>query len=214
MSRRNWLHFFALGGFLAVILPSQATLAKDNNYEYQQEADRARYAIQQAGPKLGPIPPERKDPDKTDWANPECNKPKNHDEADLCIQREMAHIAKYSLRANYFQIFLGIVAAGLLLWTLGYTRRATDAVAANAARASADALPMLERAYVTFDFECTSGKEKKGNNDIWRFRTDFRLENQGKTPAIIKEINFSVSVADDKTTSLTILLPGSNGKSS
>jgi hypothetical protein len=145
---------------------------------------------------LRPIPLDRKEPAKTDWANPECNKPKDHDEADLCVQRQVEHTAEYSLRATYFQIFLGIVGTGLLLWTLRYTRRATEAtaVAANAARESANALSVLERAYVIFTFECTAGEEKKEGVDIWRFTTVFQLENEGKTPAVIKEINFSVSV--------------------
>jgi hypothetical protein len=199
VSRRNWLYFIAIGGFLAVILHSQSVLAKDDNRKHQEEADRASYAIQQAGPKLGPIPFERKEPAKPDWANPECNKPKDHDEADLCVQRQMAHTARYSLYSNYFQIGLGVIGAGLLLWTLRYTRRATEAtaVAANAARESANTLPVLERAYVIFTFECTAEEEKKGDVDIWRFTTVFQLENEGKTPAVIKEINFSVSVLEN-----------------
>jgi hypothetical protein len=195
------LYLIALGGFLAIALFSKPVLAEDDNCKHQKEAERASYAIQQAGPKLGLIPFNRKEPAKPDWANPECNKPKDHDEADLCVQREIAHTAQNSLYSNYFQIGLGVIGAGLLLWTLRYTKRATDSavVAANAARDSANVLPVLERAYVIFVFECTAGEEKKGGVDIWRFTTVFQLENDGKTPAVIKEINFSVSVIEDKT---------------
>jgi len=132
VSRRNWLHLIALGGFLAVALFSKSVLAKDDNSKHQEETDHASYTIQQASPKLGPLPFKRKEPAKTDWANPECNKPKDHDEADLCIQKQMAHTAKNSLFSNYIQIGLGVIGAGLLLWTLRYTKRATDSAVASA----------------------------------------------------------------------------------
>jgi hypothetical protein len=201
MSHRNWLHLIALGGFLAVTLFSRSVLAKDDNSKHQEEADRASYTIQQAGPKLGPIPRERKEPAKTDWANPECNKPKDHDEADLCVQRQMAHTAQSTLYSNYVQIGLGVIGAWLLLWTLRYTGRATEAaaVAARAARDSADALPNLERAYIFIELDPHVGENirkvlleiatKPGYRDgRFGLHVDIRYQfiNHGKTPAIIE----------------------------
>jgi hypothetical protein len=201
MSRCNWLQLVTLGGFLAVTLLSESTLAKNENGKHQEETNRASYAIQQAGPNLGPIPFERREPAKPDWANPECNKPKDHDEADLCVQRQMAHTAQSSLYSNYVQIGLGVIGAGLLLWTLRYTRRATEAaaVAAKAARDSADALPNVERAYIFIEIHpnvadgirrtLSELMNKTGYRDgNLTLSADIRYQfiNHGKTPAIAK----------------------------
>jgi len=135
----------------------------------------------------------KNDPHQTDWSKPNCTHPQNHDEADLCQQIGMRHTAYYTFGLGIAQKFLAVVTLIGLIASILYAGRA-----ANAARNSANALPRLERAYVTLTFECTAGKTTKGEIDIWRFTTVFQFENLGKPPAVVKQINFSTPVAEDK----------------
>ena len=105
----------------------------------------------------------------------------------------MRHTADYTFGLGIAQKFLAVVTLIGLIASILYAGRA-----ANAARNSANALPRLERAYVTLTFECTAGKTTKGEIDIWRFTTVFQFENLGKPPAVVKQINFSTPVAEDK----------------
>src|SRR4051794_37200674 len=111
----------------------------------------------------------RDKPRDTNWAKPNCNQPGNHDEADLCQQIEMSHIAKNTLFANSVQAVLALLALAGLVITGIFTYRAANAavdaakhgqiaatagtIAAKAARESADiankALVADTRAWMT-----------------------------------------------------------------
>jgi hypothetical protein len=62
----------------------------------------------------------------SDRYKPDCNDPKDREDADLCEQRRMAQAAENSLFLSTIQIFLGIAGSGLLLWTLFYNRIAAN----------------------------------------------------------------------------------------
>src|SRR5215212_5935693 len=110
MSRCNRLFVIAIRGFLILVLLSWATApAKENDNAHQQEADRANYSIQQAGPKLGPIHFYRKEHNETNWTKPNCNNPQNHDEADLCVQLHMLEVSKEAASLNWKQAGLGFI---------------------------------------------------------------------------------------------------------
>jgi hypothetical protein len=209
MSSQNGLRYIVIRGFLIVVLLLPvAGLSQEKDSANQHEPNRTRYAVQQAPPKLTPVPFDGKEKPKPNWANPECDKPKDHDEADLCVQRDMAKTAKDVLFSSYVQIALSVVGAILLFWTLYYTRRATRAaiIAANAAKESADALPAIERAYIFAELmpnaaslisspiERVISKRELGFGDAGsaHVRIMYRTVNHGKTPAIIKSITSTI----------------------
>jgi hypothetical protein len=138
----NWLHHVAVRGCLIAIFIfcCSALHAQENNSQQQPEAAPTN-STQENSAQNSPLPGEREQTVKTDWGNPECGQAQSHDEADLCEQRRMAKAAEDAVLLSKIQIALGIAGAGLLLWTLYYSRRATEAaiVAADAATDSASA---------------------------------------------------------------------------
>lgn len=85
----------------------------------------------------------KNDESKTDWGKPNCTQPQNHDEADLCQQIKMVYIANDTYELSRKQAILSLVAIVVAIASIIYA-----GMAASAARTSANALPVLERAYV------------------------------------------------------------------
>jgi hypothetical protein len=128
----------------------------------------------------------KNDESQTDWGEPNCAHPKNHDEADICQQMKMAHIANDTYKLGKWQLILGLFTIVGLIASIYIS-----GMAANAARASADALPILERAYLYFnEIEPIAIKYHLSNQIAVARSTEplypaarITVKNYGKTPA-------------------------------
>jgi len=137
---------------------------------------------------------------KTDWGKPNCTQPQNHDEADLCQQIKMVHIANDTYELSRKQAILSLVAIVVAIASIIYA-----GMAASAARASANALPVLERAYlhlyelnpVGIKLQLGSliaiAQSKQPNHPIARAS----IKNYGKTPSSFVGGEFVIDVTED-----------------
>lgn len=147
MSCRDWLRYIAIGGSLiaGALLLSSALYAQKNNQQQQPTtapANQTQPETDQPFPKavVGPFSLEREKPIEPNWAEPNCQKPGNHDEADLCQQRSMAEATQKAITLNYVQIGIGFVTLIGLALTVYFTRKTADA--------AVDAVDLSRKAYV------------------------------------------------------------------
>ncbi len=118
-------------------------------------------------------------------------------------------------------IFNGLLAA--FTWGLFISTRKmwkSTEKAANAAKDAAEALPLVERAYIFVTIEVMEPKPHDnvlGDKSFYDFRANIRMYNYGKTPAIVKNIRkeiclerVSISESDKLETPAGIFL-GNNG---
>jgi hypothetical protein len=140
------------------------------------------------------------EPIVSDWYRPDCNQPKDREDADLCEQRRMAQAAEDSLFLSTIQIFLGIAGSGLLLWTLFYNRIAAKAAAdaAKAAAESADALMDAERPHmIATDLAIVGAAQPPDDKGMVTLQLTFRFVNCGRSPATLTGFVL-LFVIDDK----------------
>lgn len=142
------LGFLIASVFWAGILAWQSqqnSYAQDQSQQ-QKQTPQPDAAEQQTTAQPLRLPSNGEQAIKTNWGNPECSKPQNHDEADLCEQRRMAKAAEDAVWLGKVQLGVGVVGAFLLFLTLYYSRKATNAamLAAKAADLSARAAVRLE----------------------------------------------------------------------
>lgn len=199
----NRLHIVAFRGCLiaVVVFLSAALHAQENNAEKQRETP----TTQQTQPKpsqplpitvVGPISLEREKAVEPDWNKTDCNKPQNHDEADLCEQRRMAKAAEDTVALNKIQIGLGIAGAILLILTLIYSRRAAEAAseaakaATSQAQAAQDTLTKIQRPHV-FIFDVVG--IHAGLNENFDGHIPYTVANYGQTPAIVERMEARIS---------------------
>jgi hypothetical protein len=122
----------------------------------------------------------------------------------------MSKAAENTVYLNIGQVATGFLSLLLLLLTVHYARKAANAAieaakhgrtaaiagihAARAARKSAETIPRIERAYVFMYADLqpkitrTVGRETR--KEFHRVTAGFILRNYGKTPAIVKLVNF------------------------
>ncbi len=126
---------------------------------------------------------------ETDWRNPNCANPTNHDEADLCEQRN-------SVSLNRAQIMLGVLGFAALMFTLGatvVTTRASVRAASAADKAVVAANDAIGKAEEANKISRETAKQElrayvfaaravlsKGENF---FKATVTIQNFGQTPA-------------------------------
>src|SRR4051812_33222021 len=94
-----------------------------------------------------PGPPPEVEKIKPQTYDPDCRKPKDHDEADLCAQRQSVETAKAALWLAQWQTFFALIGLLGVIGTLIYTARAAKG-AVRAADVAERALTQLERPYL------------------------------------------------------------------
>jgi hypothetical protein len=150
-----------------------------------------------------------KEKNETDWGKPQCEQPRNHDEADLCEQRRMSKAAEDAVNLNEIQTGIGAVGALLLLATLALTIWGTRAAvkAANAAVKSSEIAERtalhIERPYVflgdmraeytvTQQLNMRNGlsgiMENQRYDGLDAIKFSYVIKNHGRTPGIVYEI--------------------------
>lgn len=133
-----------------------------------------------------------------------CEHPKDAEQDNLCTGRKAADAAVDSAILARNTFYIGVIGTAAVLCTLIATAWAAWAAhrAANAAKEAANALPIVERAYV-YPVILTAGPLNdvistarvfylnEGKEDVPAAETaeiTFHIKNFGKTPAIIKGI--------------------------
>lgn len=133
MSRRDWLYILALSGCLIFgFLPASHGQDAPEPPTKAPVATKSEQQEQRANPPLavtisGPVEVHGEKQTEPDWANPKCANPRNHDEADLCQQRDMAKAAYQTFILNVAQIIIGVLGFAALIVTICYSRQATKA---------------------------------------------------------------------------------------
>ncbi len=126
-----------------------------------------------------------------------CAEPKHHDDADLCQQWRTANAALKQAKWAFWQFIASAAGVAGLVVSLLFTAWAALAAsrAAKAAQKSADAIPTLERAYIFLKIERNNFEGVVQENVYPKHghaQVQFKFTNHGKTPAIVKEINYDL----------------------
>jgi hypothetical protein len=194
--------------------------------QQNSDQDKSHYTDRnerQTAPQLALFTLKREKPHETNWAKPNCKQPQNHDEADLCQQIEMSHIADNAFRVGVAQAILaGLTVAGLVI-TVIYAIKAANAAAASAAhgrtaaRAAVRAAQAaqrqfelaertvsdLERPYI-FVYPSSAKSHRPAKMDI-----EFSIHNSGRLPAVVYELHAEAGIAvcraDDLKYSKTLI---------
>lgn len=131
-----------------------------------------------------------------------CDKPKNHDQADLCQQWRSALAAEQQLEWSRKQFWIGTISIAGLIGSLIFTGWAAVA-AGRAAQAATDTVRATrdsERARIFCDkLDIPLGAADKiyGGSVGWHpFYLRYALVNLGRTPAIITEICAEIQIVD------------------
>jgi hypothetical protein len=100
---------------------------------------------------------------------------------------------RHSIIFNCLLVAIGALQGGALIYTALVTNKA-----ANAAKDAAEALPTVERAYIFIvaELKYSDPINTKDERSVCssRLRVEFRLENHGKTPAVINSIDAQLRV--------------------
>ena len=110
-----------------------------------------------------------------------CDKPKDHDAADLCEQRRMAQAAEDSVWWARLQTWIGIFGAGGLAITLIFTALATK-VASRQVKLSRRALVDTDRAFIFPDAGLLKAILRATDDKVQAWKTSVRWKNSGNTP--------------------------------
>lgn len=194
MPRRDWFSHIAYQGrvifaALCLVIPV-AGYAASGEVEQQHSAPSNPKAAQQDqplanAPGASPLAqPSKAEPEaKAATYKPDCRAPKDHDEADLCLQWKSVQTAKRALHGANWQTVIGLFGLLGVLLTLIYTAKATKA-AAKAAQAAEESVSVTKanaqlqlRAYVL-----VSAANIVRDSAV-PFRIDLTIQNYGVTPA-------------------------------
>ncbi len=220
MSRSARLYNAALGGCLAVLLlaPSVASQAGQEHGDSHPSAEARQERT--AGPDHGsPSPPTY--PQASEFTRvqgnsdvePEPEKNANYyARRDIVAQERMADATEALVNPTRAQALIGLIALGLLIATLIYTRSASKSAAAAAdhtrdavkaaedaaeeARRQADAAVALiekgerPRLYLTIDYFDVIGNSDRPQD----VRVEFIVRNFGRHPAIVRRLQTDTQI--------------------
>lgn len=185
------LHSAAVrGGLIAAALMVTSVVHCQENDQQRQPSTPPASQTQTKPPEppsvtvVAPVSLGKEKTVEPDWAQPNCQKPSNHDESDLCVQGRMAEAAEQTVVLNKIQIALSVFGFVALIITIGYSRSATRA-AINAARAADQSVKVTSdnakrelRAYISMNPKQLGGLFAGGV-----VRVQFFPKNHGQTPA-------------------------------
>ncbi|MFY9289250.1 MAG: hypothetical protein WAP03_00915 [Methylorubrum rhodinum] len=129
--------------------------------------------------------PAEQAPPKSKVYQPDCDSPRDHDQADLCAQRKMAKVAEDTYHLTLAQVAIGTLGLIAIIITLGFTARANKATSI-AAQAAVDAVN-AERAWMSPENIDITLSSNVIVDDLERgpaFMFQARWYNGGRSPAI------------------------------
>lgn len=162
-----------------------AGLAIDHPHGAEQSQRPGCPAEYQHGQTCTPRPPPgpvaREDPAREGAYAPDCGAPKDHDEADLCIQRDVLKAAEESARWAFAQAMFSAIGLFGLVLSVGFAGWAAfeSRKSAEIARKS---FTQIHRAWLFIErggFDVVSGNAKS------EATLAFTIVNHGSAPAII-----------------------------
>lgn len=144
---------------------------------------------------------------------PDCRKPKDQPEADLCTQRRVANAAEETLQYNFAQTVVGAVGVVLVVITIIFTARSNKA-AVIAAKAAVDAVGS-ERAWMSFaridlNMNGSPGPDKTFIIDGFIF--ELIWANDGRSPAINTVIYREYEIINNGSPMPDVKLQGDSGE--
>ena len=199
MLKSRWLQYVALGGCLAAfVFVACPTLSQENVSELRPTVNESEgMAAQSPLPKenstqntdrhqfpsaqLAPNPVSHEEPETKQTCDTRCQEAEDREKADLVAQRSMADSTREMVRITKWQLYIGGAGVFLLVITIAFTIRATNA-AVEANRIARETARRELRAYVSVT---SKGVRFDGDNLV----IYFVLDNAGQTPA--KNIRFS-----------------------
>jgi len=113
---------------VAMAQPAASVTSPEENASAKNEATDKRL-IDAVLPRLEAIQRElaripaaiERQKDEVDWKNPSCDKPRNHDEADLCQQKFMAESSDQQAHLAIWQVIVTVIGTIGLIGTIVYT---------------------------------------------------------------------------------------------
>lgn len=168
MPKRDWLPYVVAGGWLTFVFAGWAIWEVAGSHQENVPYRDAR-ALNDA------------DPIKTlidvylggEKYEPNCSRPVDHDEADFCEQRRMAHAANEQITWLGRQFWAGLLGLGGLLATIFYANR-TFSLSAHTAERQLRAYVFLE------NFQFIAQGHNKDLVESWRIAPIWK--NSGTTP--------------------------------
>ena len=140
-----------------------------------------------------PSPPQAADPA---YYNPSCDKPKNHDEADLCQQLRMAKAAEDAVWWARAQSILGILGFIGVVLTLIFTGW-TAATASRQVRLSRQSVIDTDRAFVYISEGLMGAVVNSKTQKVESWKTSVRWKNSGTTPTRNLRLFLALSIRKD-----------------
>lgn len=138
--------------------------------------------------RIVPVQPQRSDKSlaETKVYEPDCGKPKDQPDADLCVQRRVADAAESALHWTQIQTGGALVGLVLVLATLGVTAW-TGKAASIAAQAAVDTVG-AERAWMSFDgIQQANGSNiviEDGHVEASAHGISLKWKNTGRSPSL------------------------------
>lgn len=135
---------FALLGVSCAYGVAVGQTPRDSQTGNQQKQARSQQPAADST-RTPPVPERRETPEinrvEPGLYQPDCREPKDHPQADLCVQRRVAEAAENTLGLTQVQTVVGTIGLVLVLLSLSYSRTAARAavIAAEAAKISAEA---------------------------------------------------------------------------
>ena len=208
MPDRGRLYRVALGGCLAAVLWASGVQSQQNaeeppppvqegqgvagqapapQHDGSEGADRQQPPAAQMMPAAPPVEHEAAaDPP----CGPRCEAAEKREDADLVAQQSMARSAAELLSLTESQLYVGGAGIFLLVVTIGFTIRATNA-AVEANRIARESAEQQLRAYV---YVVESSLEWKDNRIL---KVTVKTKNAGQTPAYSRSDWISIGLSGD-----------------
>jgi hypothetical protein len=199
-------------GLFAISIGDGLAEMQDRNGEKYAVADSGKCQQQRFDfPLTWALCPSRPEPineAQADWRNPNCSNPNSHDEADLCIQREIAAYTNRSIDLGWAQFLFSALGFIALLITIYLTYRATNA-AERAVAVAEDTAKRELRAYV----HVCEAKITNANSDEWGPTISVGIQNFGQTPAyaVVHKFNYLFQMAGTPNFEKAILAKHNSG---
>ena len=192
MPKGDWLHRIAIGGILVACL----VLTRESEAQGNPPAKPAQTQQQQPAP----APPSviQQPVSQPAHYTADCQRPKDHEEADLCEQRRQAQAAEDSVWWAKAQTFLGVFGAALVILSLFFTGWA--AIAASRAAKAAEAAvhqederegPFIYPVVVNNPYRDAFATRLRYDNPAspwgpYKAAIGFQLKNFGRSPALLQ----------------------------
>jgi len=201
MPKRHWLHCAAVGGSIVVLC-----IGLSNEGHAQGNAATQPEQPQQQQQAPAPPPVVQQPVTQSNYHTVTCERPKDHNEADLCEQRRQAKAAEDNVWWLEFQTYLGMFGATLVICSLVLSGWAAVA-AARAAEASARSVGIAreEADIARNQFSLTHRPRLRVRKVIVPQMTEgegiaieAEIANVGDTKAILKHASYAIEIPRDK----------------